>query len=279
MQRTLVKLFRFIPLWLCYGVTGLVIPFYMLFDRRGYRASYRFFRRRIGRSAVGSFFSVYANEFRMGQVVLDRFAFYAGRRFDLQIEGMDLYLRLADGEPGFIQVSSHVGNYELAGYTLRAEKKRIHALVFSGETQTVMQQRAEMFGPSNITMVPIAADMSHLFTLNAALLSGDVVSMPGDRIHGSQKSIACPFFGAPARFPLGPFLLAAQREVTMLAIFVMKEGLRRYRVFVRELESASDAAAPSRVRAQALAGRFAEELETVVRRYPTQWFNFFDFWQ
>ncbi len=279
MQRALVKLFRFIPLWFCYGVMSLVIPFYMLFDRRGYRASYRFFRRRVGRSAVGSFFSVYANEFRMGQVVLDRFAFYAGRRFDLQIEGMDRYLAMADAEPGFIQVSSHVGNYELAGYSLRAEKKRIHALVFSGETATVMQQRAEMFHSSNIAMVPVATDMSHLFVLNAALVDGEVVSMPGDRIHGSSKSIACLFMGAPAKFPAGPFMLAAQREVAMLAVFVMKEGLRRYRVFVRPLEVASDPEAPSRKRAEALAACFAGELEAVVRRYPTQWFNFYDFWQ
>ena len=42
MQRTLLWLFRFIPIGFFYAVTALVIPFYMLFDRRGYRASYAF---------------------------------------------------------------------------------------------------------------------------------------------------------------------------------------------------------------------------------------------
>lgn len=279
MQRTLLWLFRFIPIGFFYAVTALVIPFYMLFDRRGYRASYAFYRKRLGRGPLHSFLSVYANEFKLGQVVMDRFALYAGRKFDMQVDGMPEFERLSAAEPGFVQVSSHVGNYEMAGYTLQTPQKRMYALVFAGEKETVMQQRALRFGQSNIEMVPIAGDMSHLFTLNAALLEGSIVSMPGDRIFGSQKSITCRFFDAPAQFPTGPFLLAAQRSVAMLAVFVMKEGPRRYQAYVRPVGEGIDAGLPARVRAEAMASSFAGLLEEVVRRYPTQWFNFYDFWK
>ena len=279
MQRTLLKLFRFIPLEFFYGVTALVIPFYMLFDRRGYRASYAFFRRRLGRGPLHAFLSVYANEFRMGQVVMDRFALYAGRKFDMQVEDMPVFERLSTAEPGFVQVSSHVGNYEMAGYSLRSRLKRMYALVFAGETETVMTQRAACFSASNIEMVPISEDMSHLFTLNAALLDGNIVSMPGDRLFGSQKSLSCDFFGAPARFPAGPFMMAAQRAVAMLAVFVMKEAPRRYRIHIHRIGEGLDMGLPAKTRAQLLASEFAGRLEAVVRRYPTQWFNFYDFWQ
>ena len=279
MQRALIGMFRFIPVRLSYALMALAIPFYMLFDRRGYRASYRFFRHRLGRSRLHAFVSVYANEFRLGQVVLDRFAIYAGRHFDVDVEDMPLYEHMAAGEPGFLQVSSHVGNYEIAGYLLRAVHKRIYALVFSGETETVMTQRARMFDRANIEMVPVSADMSHLYTLNNALSDGSIVSMPGDRIFGSQKSFACDFFGAPARFPAGPFVMAAGRSVPMLAVFVMKEAARRYRIIIRQVDAALDQALPSRARAQAMAEDYAAQLETVVRRYPTQWYNFYDFWQ
>lgn len=279
MQRALVRLFSFLPITFFYGVTALVIPFYMLFDRRGYRASYRFYRDRLGRSAVRSFFSVYANEFKLGQVVMDRFALYAGRRFDIELDGQEHFDALAATDAGFVQVNAHVGNSELAGYSLPSEKKRIFTLVFSGETQTVMQQRERMFDKTNITMVPVSDDMSHLFTLNAALLAGEIVNMPGDRLFGSSKDFSCNFFGAPARFPAGPFLLAARREVPMLATFVMKEGVHRYHIFVRRLGSALDGALNARERAAAMAEEFAGLLERVVRRYPTQWFNFYDFWK
>jgi len=279
MQRTLIKLFRFIPIPFFYGVTALVIPFYMLFDRRGYRASYRFYRLRLHRGAFRSFFSVYANEFRLGQVVMDRFALYAGRRFELQVDGQDVFDRLKALPDGFVQVSSHVGNPELAGYQLRVEGKRMHVLVFSGETRTVMQHRKALFSRMNISMVPVADDLSHLFSLNAALLDGDIVNMPGDRLFGSSKSFSCDFFGTPARFPAGPFVLAARRGVPMVALFVMKERGRRYRAFVRQLGAEADPSAGPRQHAEAMARDFSFMLEEVVRLYPSQWFNFYDFWQ
>ena len=274
----MVRLFRFLPLPLAYACMAPVIPFYMLFDRRGYQASYRFFRDRIGRGRIHSFLSVYANEFRMGQIVVDRFAFYAGRSFKMEGNEMPVFDRLAQAEPGFVQLGSHTGNFELVGYQLRSIKK-MGVLVFSGETDTVMQQRAAVFSRSNIEMVPVSDDMSHLFRLNEILRDGGIVSMPGDRLFGSQKRFSCPFFGDPAPFPAGPFMLAAQRTVPIVAVFVMKEGVRRYHVFVRQIGEKLDEALPSRVRAQAMAQEFAVCLEGVVRQYPTQWFNFYDFWK
>jgi predicted LPLAT superfamily acyltransferase len=278
MQRTLVKLFRFLPLPLAYACMAPVIPFYMLFDRRGYKASYRFFRHRIGRGPLHSFLSVYANEFRMGQIVVDRFAFYAGRSFKMEGDEMPVFNRLAEAEPGFVQLGSHTGNFELVGYQLRSIKK-MGVLVFSGETETVMQQRAAVFSRSNIEMVPVSDDLSHLFRLNEILRDGGIVSMPGDRLFGSQKRFSCLFFGEPAPFPAGPFMLAAQRSAPIVAVFVMKEGVRRYRVFVRQLGAELDSDLPSRKRAEAMAQGFAACLENVVRQYPTQWFNFYDFWK
>lgn len=278
MQRAMVKLFRFFPISLAYACMAPVIPFFMLFDRRGYRASYSFFRKRIGRGPLHSFFSVYANEFRLGQIVVDRFAAYAGRSFQLSNEEMPVFTRLSEAEPGFLQLGSHAGNFELAGYLLHSVKK-MGTLVYSGETETVMQQRAAMFARTNVEMVPVADDMSHLFTLNAILRDGGIVSMPGDRLFGSQKRFSCPFFGDPAPFPAGPFTLAAQRSAPIVAVFVMKEGIRRYRIFVRRIGEKLDQALPSRVRAEAMAQEFAGCLESVVRLYPTQWFNFYDFWK
>ena len=49
---------------------ALVIPFYMLFAK-GFRASYSFFRKRMGYWPLKSFFHVYKNEFEFGKVVLD----------------------------------------------------------------------------------------------------------------------------------------------------------------------------------------------------------------
>jgi predicted LPLAT superfamily acyltransferase len=275
MQRTLIRLFRVLPLGMLYGCMALVIPFYMLFGT-GFKPSYSFFRKRMGYGPVKSFFHVYRNEYEFGKVVLDRFAAFGGKKFDLAVPRMDLFHALCASEEGFIQLSSHVGNYELVGYSL-VSPKRINALVYSGETATVMQNRALLFGETNVRMVPVSKDLSHIFMLNNALADGEIASLPGDRIFGSKKSVQCRFFGEPARFPAGPFTLAAQREAPVLLVFAMKEGRRRYKVLLERLPEPAGETRQERV--QFLADAYASSLEAVVRQYPDQWYNFYDFWK
>ena len=122
MQRSLIAMFRVMPLWLPYGMMGLVVPFYMVFHRKGYQSMYQFFRMRMGYGRWKSFWSVYANHFRFGQIILDRFGVYAGKQYRFTNEGQELMDELETHPEGFILLSSHVGNYEIAGYSLKPKK-------------------------------------------------------------------------------------------------------------------------------------------------------------
>ena len=277
MQRSLIAMFRVLPLWLLYGVMALVVPFYMLFSRKGYQAMYRFFRDHFGYGPLKSFCKVYANHFRFGQIILDRFGVYAGKKYKFESEGQELMDELETHPEGFLTLSCHIGNYEIAGYFMQPKHKKFNALVYAGETATVMENRQRMLSQNNMKMILVNEDMSHLFLLNSALDEGEIVSMPADRIFGSQKTVECRFFGETARFPLGGFAMAVQKGVPVLAVFVMKEGMKKYHAYVRKIEC--DREANKREQMSQLAQRYAEQLEDIVRRYPTQWFNYFDFWK
>ncbi len=277
MQRSLIAMFRVLPLWLLYGVMALVVPFYMIFSRKGYQAMYRFFRERMDYGPLKSFWNVYLNHFQFGQVVLDRFGVYAGKKYHFVLDGQHLFDENETHPEGFVMLSSHVGNYEMAGYMLKPKIKRYNALVFGGETETMMENRQRVFSQNNVRMVPVKEDMSHLFALNAALDDGEIVSMPADRIFGSQKSVECDFFGAKAHFPLGAFAMAVQKEVEALAVFVMKEGMKKYHVYIFDIQC--DRSVDKREQMKQLAQSFADCLENIVCRYPTQWYNYFDFWK
>lgn len=277
MQRSLVALFRVLPLGLLYGVMALVVPFYMIFSRKGYQSMYRFFRDRFGYGPMKSFRNVYLNHFRFGQVILDRFGVYAGKKYRFISEEQSVFDEKETHEKGFVMLSSHMGNYEMAGYSLRPKIKKYNALVFAGETETVMENRQRILSQNNVRMVPVKDDLSHLFLLNTAIDEGEIVSMPADRIFGSQKSVECQFFGENAHFPLGAFAMAVQKEVDVIAVFVMKEGMRKYRIYLREIQY--DRQLSKREQMSQLAQHFAAQLEEIVRSYPTQWFNYFDFWK
>lgn len=44
----------------------------------------------------------------------------------------------------------------------------------------------------------------------------------------------CNFMGGEASFPLGPFAMATQRGINMLAVFVMKKSIHKYCIYVKE---------------------------------------------
>lgn len=279
MHRWLIRVMRVLPLRLMYaGVAVFVVPFYMLFRRSGFRAQWQFFRQRMGYGWWRSLWSTYRNHCLFSQVVLDRFYMFAGGRFRLDIDNMELYNHLAARPEGFVILSSHVGCYEVAGYTLQANDKRFNALVYGGEAEAVLENRRRVMEANNIHTIVTSDDMSHVFLISEALANGEVVSIPGDRIYGSPKNVSCRFFDAEAHFPLGPFALAAQRSLPALQVSVMKEGYKHYHVHINDITQDIDMTLPIRQRAAIMAQRFAEGLETIVRRYPTQWYNYFDFW-
>lgn len=276
MHERLIASLRHMDVRLLYCFAALfVVPVCMVVNHRNTAIIYRYLRQRIGFGRLRAAWKTYVNHCLFSQVVIDKFAMYAGQRFHLAVEGYEHYQRVA--EQGYVQLSAHVGCYEMAGYTLVASQNRLNALVYGGEKSTVMQNRNKLFADTHIRMIPIEADGSHVFLLNEALSNHEIVSMPADRVVGSPKTITVSFLGAPSELPLGPFSVATSRGEEVLAVNVVKTSMRGYTVHVEPLHY--DHSAPRAQQRQQLADSYAACLEGIVRRYPTQWYNYFEFWK
>ena len=276
MHRWLIRLLRFFGLRAIYAFMAVFVIPVCLIVNPGRKIIYRYFREIWGLQPLTAFLKTCKNFYLFGQVVVDKFAMYGGKKFDVEIEGYDHYLRLTERPEGFILMSAHVGNYEIAGYTLKAEKKVFNALVFGGEKQSVMENRNRMFRDSNIRMIPIGSDMSHLFEINKALSDGEIVSMPADRSFGASRQMSHTFLGKEAAFPAGPFAVASSRSLDVLAVNVMKTQAGRYKIYVTPLHY--DKQASRQEQAAQLLAAYVAELERIVRQYPEQWYNYFQFW-
>lgn len=279
MHRSLIKMLRVIPLPVMYVFVSLcVVPVYMVVRRSAVVVQWHFFRRRMGWGRGRSAWGVVANHCLFAQAVLDRFYLFSGGRFDVVTDHYDLYQHLAQQPDGFVVMSAHVGCYEVAGSTFRAGAKRFNAVVYGGEGQAIQENRRRMLEANNIHLIPIRSDMGHVFAIGEALQKGEVVSIAGDRVFGSPRTVECQFFGASACFPMGPFALAVQRALPVLMVTVMKEGRRRYHVNIVRIDEGIDTSLPIKKKAALLAQRYATQLETEVRQHPTQWYNYFEFW-
>lgn len=279
MQRFLISYLRHFSLRSLYCIMACVAPFYMIFNRKGYLSIYHYFHERLGLNPILAFFWTWKNHYRFGQIILDRFAIYAGKKFTIEKKvGCEEFEQLCEKEEGMILLSAHIGNFELTGYSLNAAGKNIHALVFGGETATVMSNRNEAFGKNGVSMIPVKEDMSHIFTINDALVNGDIVSMPGDRLFGSSKSLKGRLLWGDADFPAGPFTVAAQRNLPVFALFAMKDSLSRYSIYAFRLDDEESRNAGRRERPVLLLKKYTRYLEQMLLKYPAQWFNYFEFW-
>lgn len=277
MHRSLIGMMKVIPLWFFYLLMSLVIPFYMIFNHKGYISNYHYFRRRQSFGPLESFLHVLACHWMFGTVIMDRFASYSGKKFKVEVPQMPMYEELCSEKSGFLQLSSHIGNDELAGYELRPPKK-MNALVFGGEGEALTENRERILGGNNVRLVSISEDMSHLVILNNALAGGEIVNIHGDRVFGSNRTVRCVVLGAEAELPLGPFLLASMRSVPAVSVFVMKVGLRKYRVHLFRPDEGLEGL-DVREKAEAMAKAYAGEVTKILRLYPDQWFNFYEFWK
>ena len=279
-QKALLILFHYAHVTVGYAILALVVPFYMLFRRKSYLVIYRYFRKHFGYSSVKSFLKTYKNHFIFGQCMLDRFAVFAGKKnfFHMTTTGNENFYQLLEEKNGFIVLSAHVGNFQLCGYLLKQDKKQINALGFGGETKEIMKNRSIFFNNNNISMIPVFNDLTHIFTVKEALNSGEIVTIVCDRHFGNAKSVECDFLSGKTDFPTGAFSLATHFDIPVISVFVMKESASNYHAFVKPISLNDSTKLSKREKVEMLTREFVKELEIMVRKYPEQWFNFYEFW-
>ena len=171
---------------------------------------------------------------------------------------------------GLVSVTAHVGNWELAGRLLAGESARRTNVVVAAEEAPELERWVRRNG-DGMRFVPRSHPRIGIQLLSA-LRRGEVVALQGDRAIGTRGDVAIPFFGRPAFFPLGPFLLARAAGVPVVPAFcVLGPG---YRYTVRLAPPIS----VERGDEEGAARVWVRLLEDIVREHPTQWFNFFDVW-
>jgi predicted LPLAT superfamily acyltransferase len=88
-----------------------------------------------------------------------------------------------------------------------------------------------------------------------------------------------PFLGAQARFPLGPWLIAAALGCPVALFFGLYRGGARYEVGFEVFSEGERVTRDAREAAAARSlARYVARLQEHARSAPYNWFNFYDFW-
>ncbi len=228
--------------------------------------------------------AVYKNNFLLGQTLIDKVAVMAGAKNPFKVfhkNGTMLEELSAIGKGGIL-VSAHIGNWEVAGQGLNRLGTAFNILMYANEKEDVKQYMDGVMKEKKINIIAIDEETkSHIIELHKAFSNNELVVMHGDRYREGAKTLTADFFGKPAKFPAGPFIMAAKFGVPLCIVFAVKTDKHTYQFSIEEPIKVD------RVRGEAqlekvcndLLQKYIVEVEKMARAYPHQWFNYYDFWK
>jgi predicted LPLAT superfamily acyltransferase len=273
---------RLTPARIAYGVAIFPVVWYFITRPDARRAADRLFNRIwLSGGRLKRLGFAFKQIFEFAQIIMDNMylGIFGHRKFKMHEFGSDLFLNLLEKGNGLLLLSAHVGNWHLAVNFLHNTRTHVHLVIDDVRSEAV-QKQMDAAKAHSIHLTLHAADKGPdlAFELTAALRRNEVVIIAGDRGRGEGRRQQVPFLGAPAWFPTAPLLLAAAAGAPVCTALTFRVGMHTYNCYgLGPFEAPPDA--PTNVKAHLMLESFVQTLEEFVRKYPTQWFNFYDFWK
>lgn len=258
------------------------ITLYFFLRRTGERrASYAYLQRVFGKPATT--WMVMRHIHCFSSTILDRIYLLSEdlRKFDIRTFGLDELHAQMLPDRGTLLLGAHVGSFEVLR-VLSLKRPDVTVRVVLNTRQTpVMTELLHALNPAIANNVIDASRPGHevVFALHDAMQDGSLATLLGDRARPGEASIEVEFLGAPAKFPVAPFLIASMLKVPIVLCLGLYRGGRSYDLVFETLAEQLDLPRRGReAELRAFVQRYAERLEHHVRAHPYNWFNFYDFW-
>ncbi|HEY8906822.1 MAG TPA: acyl-CoA synthetase [Rhodoferax sp.] len=203
--------------------------------------------------------------------------------FDIQVFGAEpIDQPQRDGQAGgqgVLLFGAHMGSFEVL-LTHGRSHQHNSCIAMYPENARQLNRALAAINPQAITGIIALGQMDSMLTIHHKLQSGAMVGVLADRAAGPDQYLSLPFLGSPARFPTGPFRMAAMLGYPVYFMTGLYGGGNRYEV---HFEPLADFGSVSRDRRDQVVRETLEKYVAALERHckaaPYNWFNFFDFWE
>lgn len=194
----------------------------------------------------------------------------AVERATLRVEGDASLATVKAQGGGAILVTAHVGNWELlAAVAARRLGLSVSAVALPHPEEGVDRFFNAQRQRQGIELIPLGPQAGQE-SLHA-LRRGRALGVLGDRPFG-EPGVWVRAFGRLIRLPRGPALMSLRSRAPMVPMFLIREARTRFRVVMDAPIWPGPEAGDQAV--LTLVQSYAESLERLVRRAPTQWLLF-----
>jgi predicted LPLAT superfamily acyltransferase len=258
----------------------LVVTYFVLFSPKSRKPIFHYFHTILGYGKFKSFRYVYKNNYKLGQVLIDKVAMLSGffDKFTFEFEGEENIRKMAASGGGLL-IGAHVGNWEIAGQLLERIETKVNILMLEAEHEKIKQLLDNVMSKRTMHIIPIKDDLSHLILMKKALQNNEIVTMHADRFLEGAKTITKTFLGRPARFPEGPFYLAVKYNKPVIFVSAEKETDTHYHLSATEAYYPDPENNSTKETINQLIDLYIKNLEKIIAAYPEQWFNYYYFWE
>jgi predicted LPLAT superfamily acyltransferase len=273
-MKLMAALVRVLPRSLVYGFGVFPVIWYYLTRPEG-RLSAAIYQRRLGLELgpIRRFLFGLKQALAFSHVILDNMylGIFGPDRLRLNEIGTDIFLKALERGKGLILLSAHAGNWHLAINFLSNTHTKVNLVTDDVRQEEVRRQMDMAKKRSGHLVVHDATQGPDLiFELRAALGRGEIVILAGDRVTTGRKFVL-DFLGKQASFPGNAYHLSRATGAPICTALPFRTGMQSYNCY---------GLGPFRGDSpRKMAQEFVDHLEQLLRRYPEQWFNFYDFWE
>ena len=216
-------------------------------------------------------------------VTLDR-VYYLTRSpdyFDTRLIGIEQLHRAMDLGRGVLLIGAHVGSFDALRATSTLRPDVTVRVVLDAEHSPILSALLRQLNPKIADGVinPRQDGTAVALEIGAALNSGALVTMLGDRGRPGNSTTSAEFLGGTAEFPTAPWQIAAALHVPVVLCAGLYRGGRRYDLhFELIAEQLQVERSQRQEKLRVLVQDYADRLTALLRSAPYNWFNFYDFW-
>ena len=220
---------------------------------------------------------VYFNHLRLFAVCLvDRFISKINQEhYHFSYENREVPVKML--ESGSILLYSHFGGWAASSNSANVDNK-INIVMKEAMIEGIKKLEDEIDIESNLNVIDLdKGTLAVSVEIANALLNNEVVAIMADRASNAKAEYSMMFLGEEAKFNKNPFQVAYKVNKPILVYFIIWVGIQHYKVeYMRiDMDKTKD-------EEQAIATAletYVHKLEEIVRTYPNQWFNLYDFWE
>ncbi|MEN8146116.1 MAG: lysophospholipid acyltransferase family protein [Campylobacterota bacterium] len=225
-----------------------------------------------------SFISYFHHIYAFSLNIFDRFIAKEGMAETvIKIERINVEAFEELQKSGGLLVLSHHGNWSQSFKTFQTYDIKLNIIGDEMIDENLHKLESASEENRRINIISLKNGMQAMLDIARALQNNEVVIIMVDRIQELNKSVEVDFLGRSTLLHSGAFEIAHMRKSPMLGCDVVRTGDQKNKVEFSEIITSSKNKKEEVI--LDLAQQYASFLEKVVREYPWQWFNFFDFWK